>query len=191
MFDTIQQNNLGRRHQPLATGLGLAVAVGLLSLVQAGSARAVTLPVTSVTLSWDASTTTNVTAYKIYYGTSCGNYTQVVTADAGTQVTISGLVPGTTYYFAATAADSVGLESDYSNEASFIVPVVLPELGLLRSGTASTLQWPTNFAGYTVQWSSSPLGPWSNLTASASTLGGLYAVTDTAAVAQRFYRLKK
>ena len=44
---------------------------------------------------------------------------------AGTNLTVSvsNLVEGTTYYFAATAVDTNGLESDYSTEVSTLIPV--------------------------------------------------------------------
>lgn len=77
-----------------------------------------------VTLDWDASVDKDTTSYKIYYGTKS------VTLDGGqyefskevgnvTTYTISGLKNGTTYYFAITAIDGAGNESEsYSYEAS-------------------------------------------------------------------------
>jgi len=38
---------------------------------------------------------------------------------ARTSVTVSNLIAGATYYFAATTFDVTGLESDYSAEASY------------------------------------------------------------------------
>ena len=60
----------------------------------------------SVTLAWNPSISLDVAGYMIYYGTASHVYTgvQLVLGNA-TSVTISGLVPGTTYYFAATAVD--------------------------------------------------------------------------------------
>jgi hypothetical protein len=80
-----------------------------------------------VTVMWDASPGTNViTNYKIYYGAVSGTYTNWVSAGTATSVSISNLVGGLTYYFAATATDNYGLESDYSAEASALIPVILP-----------------------------------------------------------------
>jgi hypothetical protein len=73
----------------------------------------------SVTLIWDPSPDTNVVAYSVYYGPSTGNYTNLVNAGNSTNVTISGLVIGGTYYFVATAIDVAGLESDPSNEVNY------------------------------------------------------------------------
>jgi hypothetical protein len=78
--------------------------------------------VQSVTLAWNPSTCTNVAGYNVYYGVASGAYTNMADPGNATSVTISALVEGTTYYFAATAYNTLGLESDYSNEADYTVP---------------------------------------------------------------------
>ena len=78
-------------------------------------------PPQTVTLAWDPSPGPNAIAYyNVYYGVASAMYTNVVAADTDTTVSISNLVAGTTYYFAATAVDTSGLESVYSTE----VPVL-------------------------------------------------------------------
>jgi hypothetical protein len=76
-------------------------------------------------LSWQAPTRnvdgtalTNLTGYKIYYGTSPRNYTQSVSVSGATttQWTLS-LAPGT-YYFALAAVDATGSESSKTNEVT-------------------------------------------------------------------------
>jgi len=80
----------------------------------------------SVTLAWDAVTTGNPAGYRVYYGTSTGAYSQTPGngLDAGTATiyTVTGLSTGTRYYFAATAHDALGHESDYSNEVFQDIP---------------------------------------------------------------------
>ncbi len=76
----------------------------------------------SVVLAWNASADPEVTGYKIYYGTSSHDYTNVVDVGNVTNATISGLADATTYYFAATTYDGVGDESAFSNEATFTTP---------------------------------------------------------------------
>jgi hypothetical protein len=78
----------------------------------------------SVTLAWNPSISTNVAGYKIYYGLACGVYNNTISVagSTATNVTVTGLVEGTTYYFAATAVDTLGIESQFSNETSYSVP---------------------------------------------------------------------
>ena len=81
----------------------------------------------TATLAWDPSSGTDViTNYNIYYGVASATYTNVVPAGTNTTVSISNLVDGTTYYFAATAVDTFGLESAYSSEASALIPANKP-----------------------------------------------------------------
>jgi hypothetical protein len=78
----------------------------------------------TVSLVWDPSSGTNVIAgYKIYFGAASRTYTNVISAGTATTLSVSNLVEGRTYYFAATAIDAFGLESDYSTEASTVIPV--------------------------------------------------------------------
>jgi hypothetical protein len=80
----------------------------------------------AVTLAWDPSPGTNVIAnYKVYYGPASARYTNAVAAGTNTTVSISNLVNGATYYFAATSVDAFGLESDYSGEVSALIAVRL------------------------------------------------------------------
>src|ERR1039458_4540906 len=58
----------------------------------------------TVTLAWDASSGTNVIAnYKVYYGVASATYTNSVAAGTNLTVSVSNLILGVTYYFAATA----------------------------------------------------------------------------------------
>lgn len=77
----------------------------------------------SVTLAWNTSTSTSVAGYHVYQGGVTGTYTNTVNAGNTTNTTLSGLVAGATYYFAVTDYDSNGLESPYSNEVIYQVPV--------------------------------------------------------------------
>ncbi len=80
----------------------------------------------SVTLSWqpptentNGSVLTNLAGYNVHYGTQSQSYTsdvQVANSGASTYV-VQNLSPGT-YYFAVTAYNSDGSESQYSPEVS-------------------------------------------------------------------------
>lgn len=72
-----------------------------------------------VTMMWDPNTEPDLSGYKLHYGASSGNYTASVDSGNQTSCTITGLARGTTYYIAATAYNTAGLESGYSNEVVF------------------------------------------------------------------------
>ncbi len=76
----------------------------------------------NVTLAWNPSTDPTVVGYNLYYGGGSGNYTNTLSAGNATNITVSGLVGGFTYYFAATTYNSSGVQSPFSNEVSYSVP---------------------------------------------------------------------
>jgi chitodextrinase len=77
-------------------------------------------------LAWDAVTAADFSGYRIYYGTAPGTYTQSfgqgVNVGNVLTYTVTGLGSGTRYYFAATAYDTMGNESGYSNEVFKDIP---------------------------------------------------------------------
>lgn len=94
----------------------LLVLVAVLSLLMTSAHAA------QVTVAWDASTDPGVTGYRMHYGTVPGNYTSHVDVGTVTNCVVSGLTDGVTYYFAATAYDGDGNESDYSPAVNYTVP---------------------------------------------------------------------
>ena len=71
-----------------------------------------------LTLAWDASASTNVAGYRLYYGTNTRSY-QFVT-NTGLILTQAVLLPHRgRWFFAATAYDANGLKSDFSSEVSW------------------------------------------------------------------------
>lgn len=80
----------------------------------------------SVTLAWDPNPETDLAGYIIYYGSANRNYTNAVNVGNITTNTVSGLVDGVTYYFAVTAYNTNGLESNFSNEVSYSRPTGSP-----------------------------------------------------------------
>ena len=108
----------------------------ILALVAAAPFHSASAQSQSVTVSWVRSTSTDVVSYKVYYGGATRSYTNTVPAGSLTNATVSGLLPGGQYFFAATAVDSVGLESPYSNESTYQVPVV-------STGSVPPITWST------------------------------------------------
>lgn len=128
----------------LASGAAISNS-GAPASTPASTPASVTSPTAKIqTLTWNAPTTNalgtainDLKGYKIYYGTSSGNYgTPVDTgcgpcpsscpgpAPAGTACTYnlqSLQLPAGTYYFSVTSYNSSGKESDYSNETVKII----------------------------------------------------------------------
>lgn len=82
----------------------------------------------SVTLAWNPSPDASVVGYKMYYGTNSGVYNQTNVLGNVTTCNITNLTEGVTYFFAAKAHDISGVESDFSNEVGYLVPIIIPPL---------------------------------------------------------------
>lgn len=81
-----------------------------------------TLTWTPPTQNTDGSALTDLDSYRIYYGTSPGNYpNQVVVDNPGlSSYVLQNLAPNT-YYFVSTSINASGIESAYSNMATMTV----------------------------------------------------------------------
>ena len=75
-----------------------------------------------VTASWDPNSEATLAGYKIYYGTQSRSYTFSIDVGNQTSYIITGLAAGTKYFFAATAYDKDGNETDYSEEVIYTIP---------------------------------------------------------------------
>jgi hypothetical protein len=108
-----------------------------------------------VTLAWDRNTESDLAGYRIHHGSTSGSYSMHIDVHNVTTYTVTGLTEGQTYYFAATAYDSAGNESGYSNPVSYSVPAAngAPSTPAVPSGPASA---PVNAA---VSFSTSATDP--------------------------------
>jgi hypothetical protein len=97
------------------------------------------------TISWDPPITNadgtpmnDLAGYKIYYGTSAGNYSQNIDVGNVTTYTVTNLTEGITYYLVATAYDAARNESADSNEVSKTIQVSQQyTLSVAKAGTGS------------------------------------------------------
>ncbi len=107
-----------RSHESLAAKLGLLSSAVFLILGSSSVSGA------TVSLAWNPSPATNVAGYNLFYGLASGQYTASLDAGTNTSITVSGLGDGLTYYFATVAYNSLGDESDYSNEVTDSIPIL-------------------------------------------------------------------
>jgi hypothetical protein len=81
-----------------------------------------TISAGGVILQWDPNPEPNVAGYRVYYGLASRSYTSSNDVSAPlTGVTISNLERESKYFFAVTAFDTDGLESDYSDEVWIVI----------------------------------------------------------------------
>jgi hypothetical protein len=177
--------------QILRTGRCLSVA-SLICLTLCSAVLGVQpVPPGQVTLGWNASPDPTVVGYYLYYGTTTGVYTNKIDVGTNTIFAVTGLVPGSTYFFTATSRNAAGIESSYVPEASYIVPGILtvtqnPTNGIMR------IRFPVAVAqSYELQ-SSFDLKSWSNLwlTPTQTTNGWIESDEPcTNTLSAKFYRL--
>ncbi len=147
------------------------------------------LPTTSVGTAWDASPDSTVSGYKLYYSVTSGTYNATNSIDVGSvltyKLTRSTLVPGTKLYFSVTAYTAAGLESDFSNEISILIP--RPPITLRMTATNIAIN---SFQGANllVESTKDLVQPWnqeSTFIASADTIN--YPIDSS--VGSKFYRV--
>ena len=153
----------------------------------------------SVVLKWDPNTDADLAGYKVYYkadspampfdGVGAASGASPVDVRNQTNVTISGLDPNHSYYFAVTAYNSSGVESGYSNiiaiteSAPPTVSITSPSNSTSVSGTVNvsatasdnvgvtkvefydngSLLYATNVSPYTYSWNTTSVADGSHL----------------------------
>lgn len=95
----------------ILAGCGGGVSVGNNSSATGSVALEWNIPTSYV----DGTPTLGPVGFKVYYGTSSRSYTNTVDVKEATRCIIGSLSPGN-YYFAITAYDTSGIESDFSAE---------------------------------------------------------------------------
>lgn len=114
----------------------------------------------NLNLAWNPNPETDISAYRLSYGTSSGQYNQVVDVGRNTRATVSNLEQGKTYYFAVTAVNYAGMVSDPSSEliyngapaiaatSSFaLLQQASPTVSSLSSGTGSVTNVLNSYLG--------------------------------------------
>jgi hypothetical protein len=148
-------------------------------------------PAVNLTLAWSPSTNPVVAGYNIYFGGASGVYTNKTSVGLATSLTISNLISGNTYYFAATTQSALGTESALSSELAYNVKVPLAKLQLLAAPARQFVLTTTGPAGHTYEiLATQDLKTWTVIGTAASGAGGSFNFTDTNApnFSRRFYR---
>ena len=118
----------------------------------------------SVNVNWTI--VAGVDGYKIYYGTSAGNYDISIDIDNGAQnnYTVADLMNNTIYYFNLTSYDDTGAESEYISDdvevfvEDEVAPVAPANLTAIAGDSQIELSWDANIddtVGYKVYYGTS------------------------------------
>lgn len=92
-----------------------------------------------VPLHWDFSPDPDVASYNVYCGVQSRQYTNSFSVGLTNSATVSNLCSGVIYFFAVTAVDTNGIESDFSNELTISKPAA-PTL----NSSSVTIYFPFN-----------------------------------------------
>ena len=172
------------------TGIPARILVAAITLVLLHCAAS-RVAAASVTLAWDPNSDPNVSGYKVYYGPDSGTYPFVINAGNKTTQLVANLQHGTTYYFAVTAYNVQGLESDFSGEIPYTVPLPLQGISALGDGS-----FRVRFEGlpgrtYRIEYTESLTAPiWTTLAIRTAGVNGSFEIIDRplADSPARFYR---
>ena len=153
----------------------------------------------TVTLAWDASADPAVSGYRLYQGLVSRNYSIVYDAGNTNNVVVPGLLAGTIYFFAVTAYDTNGLESDFSTELVYTngssTNSSLQIVGMAKSADGNFTITGTGSAGQNcVLMAATNLAPpvaWTPIATNVIRAPGAVTFTDLQATnyPSRFYQL--
>ena len=135
---------------------------------------------TPVTLAWDPNPESDLKEYRLHIGIASRNYQVSIPVGLVTTFTVTDLPAGVTTYFALTAINHDGLESDYSEEVLFAPkPPGDGQLTFIQRATdfQVTLNG-TPATTYTIQTSSN-LRDWTVVTTQLSDPSGVISVSGT------------
>lgn len=107
----------------IGIAMQLASCSGGESSAPAGSTPAATAT-SSALFEWDANTETDLAGYKIYKGTSSGQFGAPIATlpSSATSYEATGLQKAAAYFFVVTAFDTSGNEGPHSNELTVTIP---------------------------------------------------------------------
>jgi hypothetical protein len=146
----------------------------------------------SLSFAWLRNNEPDVVGYRIHYGVASRAYNTVRDVGNATGATINNLTPGTTYYFALGAYNTLGLESDLTGELVYSVPIK-PAGTEIRLTSANpprlTVLGPVSKT-FSIE-STTDLQTWTSIGAVTVGPTGSSSFTDTnKTVVRRFYRAR-
>lgn len=158
-------------------------------------------PETSLRISWDPGEDGDVVSYRVYYGASSGSYDKSIEVGEITAV-IPDLLVDSYYYFAVTAVNASGLESDFSDELVVLARALPLPPGAVPAQIAGFSRIDGLTLGFDIKgavgarelrlYGSNDLKEWELLETVDGSISAKVLINDPQAVGapQRFYRLE-
>lgn len=141
-------------------------------------------------LQWDASPSSGIAGYAIYYGVSGSSATNRIDAGMSLSYTVTGLAPSTTYFFYVVVYDAFGDESPPSNILTFTTSPISPlQFTQLQNGVLNIQFLVSPGAACQVEYTPTLNPPaWTVLTNTVGDSSGLVSITQLMNGPQGFYR---
>jgi FG-GAP-like repeat/Viral BACON domain/Fibronectin type III domain len=150
--------------------------------------RAASASAGQLTLAWNPVTSSNISTYRLAYGTTSGVYTTTLDVGNVTTYTLTGLTVGVRYFFVAFAVDTSAMVSPPSSEVSDIVPCASSlsptQFAASAAGGSSTVTVTAGACG----WTATSSVPWLTVTAGATGTGNgtvSYAIASNTSTTAR------
>ncbi|MEO5917548.1 MAG: Ig-like domain-containing protein [Luteolibacter sp.] len=142
--------------------------IALAAICLMANSFAATAP--AVNLAWNANPESDITGYRVSYGSQSGVYPNAINVSTNPTASISGLAEGSTYYFVVAAVNQAGLQGPASSEVSYQIPntVLIPSTGwtLKYADSQESLDYQAAYAFdndpgtiWHTSWSESPTPP--------------------------------
>lgn len=150
----------------------------------------------TASLLWDPNTETNLAGYRVYIGVASRAYNTNIDVGNATNWPITNVATGVLHFFAVTAYDTEGLESDFSEEVSYTPgqtnsspeSASLTMVGFNTEGCARLLARGVPDKMYRLE-TSADLITWTPLETFVATATSVTLTDCTANQPQRYYRL--